>query len=83
MGTPLYLAPEMLFSEGEGKYTQKIDVWSLGVTLFESYFRLHPFYYLPLDEEDHSKIYSELKRNIKMLLPNFTIDKWMKHIRNE
>lgn len=33
IGTPLYLAPEMLLQEGK-EYSQKIDVWSLGVTLF-------------------------------------------------
>lgn len=34
IGTPLYLPPEILLSEGECKYSQKFDVWSLGVTLF-------------------------------------------------
>jgi serine/threonine protein kinase len=33
IGTPLYLPPEMLFDD-ESKYDQKIDVWSLGVSLF-------------------------------------------------
>jgi len=33
IGTPLYLPPEML-EEEECKYDQKIDVWSLGVSLF-------------------------------------------------
>lgn len=44
IGTPLYLPPEML-GEDECRYDQKIDVWSLGVSLFEAYFRIHPFYY--------------------------------------
>ena len=33
IGTPLYLPPEML-EEENCKYDQKIDVWSLGVSLF-------------------------------------------------
>ncbi|CAF1291905.1 unnamed protein product [Adineta steineri] len=33
-GTPNYLAPEVLVNRGEGSYTNKIDVWSLGVILY-------------------------------------------------
>ncbi len=55
IGTPLYLAPEMLFQEGK-EYSQKIDVWSLGVTLFETYFRIHPFFYLK-ECDNHKEIY--------------------------
>jgi len=33
-GTPNYLAPEVLESRGEGSYTNKVDVWSLGVILY-------------------------------------------------
>lgn len=33
-GTPNYLAPEVLVTHGEGSYTNKVDVWSLGVILF-------------------------------------------------
>ena len=29
-----YLAPEILVSRGEGSYTNKVDVWSLGVILY-------------------------------------------------
>jgi hypothetical protein len=55
------------------------------VTLFESYFRLHPFYYESIDldkDVDYKKVYEELKKNIKILLPKFTIEKWMKHIQS-
>ena len=40
LGTPLYMAPEMF----EGKnYTYKVDVWSLGIMLYEMLFGKSPF----------------------------------------
>ncbi|XP_031624193.1 ovarian-specific serine/threonine-protein kinase Lok-like [Contarinia nasturtii] len=33
-GTPMYVAPEILETKGEGTYTEKVDIWSLGVVLF-------------------------------------------------
>lgn len=41
-GTPLYWAPEILFEENS-KFTNKVDVWSFGVTMFEVYFKVNPF----------------------------------------
>ena len=31
IGTPHYLAPEVVLAENEGGYTSKVDVWSLGI----------------------------------------------------
>lgn len=39
-GTPLNMAPEILNGQ---KYNEKIDIWSYGVTLFESLFGVTPF----------------------------------------
>ena len=33
-GTPEYVAPEVLLGGGEEAYTNKCDIWSLGVTTF-------------------------------------------------
>jgi len=33
-GTPLYVAPEILETQGLGSYTKKVDIWSLGVILY-------------------------------------------------
>ena len=40
-GTPLYLSPEMIENKGHGKY---VDIWCLGVLLFELLVGVPPFY---------------------------------------
>jgi serine/threonine-protein kinase Chk2 len=33
-GTPQYIAPEIVKTKGLGSYTNKVDIWSLGVILY-------------------------------------------------
>jgi len=42
-GTPNYLAPEILKTQGAGVYTEKVDLWALGVILFVSLSGYPPF----------------------------------------
>ena len=39
-GTPLYMAPQLVFKE---KYTDKCDIWSLGLMLYEMVFGFNPW----------------------------------------
>lgn len=39
-GTPLYASPELL--QGQ-KYTEKIDLWAIGILAYELYFGNIPF----------------------------------------
>lgn len=43
VGTPDYVAPELLNMEGN-RVTEKVDLWSLGVVMYELRFGITPFY---------------------------------------
>lgn len=58
-GTPEYLAPEMVMKQG---HNEKIDIWSLGVLMFELLTGRPPFVY----KGDTSKLYSDIK-NLKIM----------------
>lgn len=45
LGTPLTMAPEVLFPEaGKVKYNSKADLWSIGVIFYQLLFGVWPFY---------------------------------------
>lgn len=54
LGTPYYMAPEVILGEG---YNQQIDYWSLGVMLYEFLCGNCPF---GVDEEDAYSIYKKV-----------------------
>ena len=43
VGTPFYLAPELLYEETRQSYTVKSDVWALGVIFYEMCALRKPF----------------------------------------
>ena len=81
MGTPLYLPPEILFNDsGEIEYDQRVDVWSLGVSLFEVYFHIHPFYYHSYEGKQLPEVLKEMKYNIMKLTPSFSMEIFLSHL---
>lgn len=60
-GTPYTMAPEIFFNGGYTKtqYSQKSDIWSLGVMLHEILYNSHPFAY----KEENMKRMRRVKIN--------------------
>ena len=65
-GTPEYLAPEMLMEKG---HNEKLDVWTLGVLLYEMLVGYSPF--TPsMDGADKSKSKEEMYEKLKVNIVN-------------
>jgi len=60
MGTPLYMAPELVRHE---KYTEKIDVWSLGVVVYQLLCGKTPFDGVSLRRINHNICNKEVNFN--------------------
>jgi cGMP-dependent protein kinase 1 len=54
LGTPHYMAPEIIIGKG---YNKNVDIWSLGICLYEFLCAKVPF---GDDEDDPYKVYSEI-----------------------
>lgn len=60
-GTPEYLAPEMLMEKG---HNEKLDVWTLGVLLYEMLVGEPPFTPKNIDGMKKDQIFEKLRTNI-------------------
>lgn len=43
VGTPCYLAPEVVIADGDKEYSQAVDMWSVGVLIYILLSGYHPF----------------------------------------
>mmetsp|Transcript_40920 Transcript_40920/g.46990 ORF Transcript_40920/g.46990 Transcript_40920/m.46990 type:complete len:97 (-) Transcript_40920:77-367(-) len=63
IGTPLYMAPEMF----EGKYTNKCDIWSLGVLIYHMISGEMPY---------KGTTFEEVKTSVNKYKPSFVSKVW-------
>ena len=66
LGTPLYMAPELV---NRVKYTEKVDVWSMGVICYQLLCGLTPF------DDRNIKL---INKNILEKKVNFAEKEWKK-----
>lgn len=71
-GSPLYMAPEILKL---GEYTDKSDIWSLGVIIYEILFKEHPY---PC--KNQQELINNIKNNENLIINIEWIDEDLKYI---
>lgn len=76
ISTPHYMAPEIIVGKG---YNHLVDLWSLGVCLFEFMCGYLPF---GDDAEGPYEIYDDIMRN-ELKLPDFIKDKKAKKLMEQ
>lgn len=76
IGTPHYMAPEIITGKG---YSYNVDLWSIGVCLFEFMCGAVPF---AEDAEDPYEIYEEIIKK-PIAYPSFLKDRNSKNIMNQ
>jgi hypothetical protein len=69
IGTPSYMSPEVFCTDGSVPYTQKVDVWGIGMMLYELITLMVPY-----EDEDFSKL--------NILIPSGTLPS-TDHIAND
>jgi cGMP-dependent protein kinase len=70
LGTPHYMAPEIIAQKG---YSYSVDLWSIGICLFEFLFGYVPF---AEDAENPYEIYEEIMKTSQIKYPkNIPCDK--------
>ena len=72
IGTPHYMAPEILIGTG---YTYSVDLWSIGVCLYEFLCGSVPF---AEDVDDPYEVYEEIIHSA-ICFPEFLKDKYTKN----
>lgn len=66
VGTPVYMAPQILSSNIYGKYSFKCDIWSLGVVCYEMLVGSIPW---KNSNSNRNKLFEEIKKFVDKGIP--------------